>query len=63
MRSTSGDLPATFTYVAAPEAIRDDLTSYRWCRDTVIQGAIQDDLPESDVREIEAAKTVEDPGR
>ena len=51
-----------FTYVAAPEAIRDDLPPFRWYKDMVIEGANQNRLPESYVRQIEAVEAVEDPG-
>ena len=52
-----------FTYVASPEAIRDDLPPFRWYKDMLIQGATQNHLPGSYVRQIEAVEAVEDSGR
>jgi gamma-glutamylcyclotransferase len=59
----SGDEEEAFTYVAEPDAIRDDLPPFQWYKDMVIQGATQNHLPESYVRQIEAVEAVEDPGR
>ncbi len=52
-----------FTYVAAPEAVRDALPPFQWYKNMVIEGAKQNRLPESYVRKIEAVLAVEDPGR
>jgi gamma-glutamylcyclotransferase (GGCT)/AIG2-like uncharacterized protein YtfP len=49
-------------YVAAPEAIRDDLLPFQWYKNMLIHGATQNRLPESYVRQIEAVEAVEDPG-
>ena len=62
-RDGEGAEEEAFTYVATPEAIRDDLPPFRWYKDMVIQGATQNHLPESYVRQIEAVEAVEDPGR
>ncbi len=43
--------------------LRDDLPPFRWYKDMVIQGATQNRLPESYVRQIEAVEAVEDPDR
>jgi hypothetical protein len=51
------------TYVAAPEAIRDNHPPFQWYKDIVIQGASQHHLPESYVRQIGAIEAVDDPGR
>jgi gamma-glutamylcyclotransferase (GGCT)/AIG2-like uncharacterized protein YtfP len=62
-RDGEGAEEEAFTYVATPGAIRDDLPPFRWYKDMVINGATQNRLPESYVRQIEAVKAVEDPGR
>jgi hypothetical protein len=53
----------SFTYVASPEAIRDDRPPFRWYKDMVIKGATQNHLPEPYVHQIEAIETVEDTDR
>jgi gamma-glutamylcyclotransferase len=50
-----------FAYVAAPEAIREDLMPYQWYKDLVVAGAIQNHFPEAYVRRIEAIEAVPDP--
>lgn len=62
-RDGAGAEEEAFTYVAAPEAIRDDLPPFRWYKDMVIDGATQNHLPNSYVRQIEAVEAVEDSGR
>jgi AIG2-like family len=52
-----------FTYVATPDAIRNNLPPFRWYKNMVIEGATQNRLPESYVRQIEAVEAVEDPAR
>ena len=52
-----------FAYVAAPGAIHDDLPPFQWYKNMVIDGATQNGLPESYVRQIEAIEAVPDPGR
>jgi gamma-glutamylcyclotransferase len=52
-----------FTYIAAPEAVRDDLPPFRWYKDMVIAGATRNRLPEPYLRQIEAVEAVDDPGR
>ncbi len=62
-RDGEGAEEEAFTYVATPEAIRDDLPPFQSYKDMVIQGATQNHLPESYVRQIEAVEAVEDPDR
>jgi gamma-glutamylcyclotransferase (GGCT)/AIG2-like uncharacterized protein YtfP len=62
-RDGEGGEEEAFTYVAASDAIRDDLPPFRWYKDIVIQGATQNHLPESYVRQIEAVEVAEDSGR
>jgi gamma-glutamylcyclotransferase len=62
-RVGTGAEEEAFTYVAAPEAIRDDLPPFRWYKDMVIKGATQNCFPESYVRQIDAVRAVDDPSR
>lgn len=62
-RDGEGAEEEAFTYVASPEAIRDDPPPVRSYRDMVIQGATQNQLPEYYVRQIEAVAADEDPDR
>jgi hypothetical protein len=49
-----------FTYIAAPEAVRDHLPPFRWYKDIVIAGATRNRLPQLYVRQIEAIEALED---
>jgi gamma-glutamylcyclotransferase len=52
-----------FAYVAAPGAIRDDLRPFQWYKNMVIEGATQNGLPDSYVRQLEAVEAVPAPSR
>lgn len=61
--SRDGAEEEVLAYVAAPGAIRDDLRPFHWYKNMVIDGAMQNQLPEPYVRQIEAVAAIEDPGR
>jgi len=54
-------LVKTFTYIAAPDAIDENLLPYDWYKEYVLIGAKHFDLPESYIKKIESIKAVKDP--
>ena len=62
MINSVGRRRKVLTYLAAPEAIDDNLKPYGWYKDHVLISATEHGLPEDYVAEfIEAALAIEDP--
>ena len=59
VRTGTGDQSA-FTYIAAPQAVRNELKPYLWYKNLVLEGAKQNALPRDYIRQIESVEAERD---